>query len=67
MENYYKHQKYYSYYLWRQIINKQEIDWSFTVKYLGIILDSRLNFNNHATQTCDKARRIRAALFSMFN
>lgn len=46
-------------------INGQFIEWSDSVKYLRVTLDSKLNFSKHINNTYNKARRIRAALYPM--
>ncbi|KAL5238718.1 hypothetical protein ACI65C_006128 [Semiaphis heraclei] len=48
-------------------INNKEINWKTPVKYLGVLLDSRLRFNRHVTETVQKARRSRAALYPVLN
>lgn len=76
MENNNQHQKYYCYSLFgdrspidmkKLEINGQKVDWNSTVMYLGITLNSKLNFSNHVTKTCNKARRIRFTLYAMLN
>jgi hypothetical protein len=48
-------------------VNGVAIEWSSSVKYLGIKLDAKLRFAQHVKETCTKARRIRAALYPMLN
>ena len=43
------------------------INWTATVKYLGVRLDRRLNFNAHVTATLNKARGVRAKLSPMLS
>lgn len=46
--------------------NEQVVDWTSSV-ILGITLESKFNFNNHVTETYNKARKIGAALYLMLN
>lgn len=40
--------------------------WSTNTSYLGVYLDSYLNFNFHTSVTANKARNTRAALYPLF-
>lgn len=48
-------------------INGHLINSSTSVKYLQVILDSKLNFSKHITSTYNEARPVRAALYTMLN
>ena len=43
------------------------INWTVTVKYLGVRLDRHLNFNDHVTSTLNNARGVRAKLSPMLS
>lgn len=43
------------------------IEWSTHAKYLGIILNQKLNMNQHIKNTVKKARCARAALYHILN
>ena len=43
------------------------INWTATVKYLGVRLDRHLNFNAHVTATLSKARGVRAKISTMLS
>lgn len=49
------------------IVNNKTIDWSDSVKYLGVLLDSRLTFTKHIDTQCNKAIGILVKLFPLLN
>lgn len=48
-------------------VNNKTIEWSQSVKYLGVILDSRLTFTKHIDTQCNKAIGILVKLFPLLN
>jgi len=48
-------------------IRNVPINWSNSIKYLGIHIDNRLNFAKHVKQTLNKARATRFLLFPMLS
>lgn len=49
------------------VLQGQTIDWSTHAKYLGVILDQKLNMNRHIHYTIQRARGARAALYPILN
>lgn len=49
------------------VLQGQTIDWSTHAKYLGVILDQKLNMNKHINSTIQRARGARAALYPILN
>jgi len=48
-------------------INNNHITWSNNVEYLGITINYRLNFSNHAETIVKKATKIRGSLYPVLN
>lgn len=48
----------------RLIVDETEIQYSDTVRYLGVTLDSRLDFGNHVS---DKLKKAKSLLFQLRN
>lgn len=48
-------------------VNNTQIYWSKNVKYLGITIDHKLNFSNHAEIIVKKATKIRGSLHPVLN
>lgn len=49
------------------IIQNTEIPWSNSIKYLGIHIDSKLNFSKHVKITINKTKYVRYQLFPILN
>jgi len=48
-------------------LNNVQISWSNKVKYLGIIIDHKLNFSDHVKTIVKKATKIRGSLYPVLN
>lgn len=48
-------------------LNGQSIQWSDSVRYLGVTIDAKLKLSKHVQITVTKARRTREALYPMIN
>lgn len=44
-----------------------DVNWSNCVKYLGVKIDSKLNFNEHIKHVCNKALQAMFLLYPIFN
>lgn len=49
------------------LINNKSVEWSSSVKYLGVILDTRLTFTKHIDTQCHKAIGILVKFFPLLN
>lgn len=49
------------------IYNNQDIPWQETVKYLGVILDTKLNYKNHIPYIVDKINKVTHILYPLIN
>lgn len=49
------------------IINNTPINWSPSVKYLGVTIGRQLNFNHHITNMATKATMVRRILYPIIN
>lgn len=48
-------------------VNNIDIEWSETVKYLGVMLDKKLNFTTHIKYVAGKAVQAMCQLYPLFN
>ena len=48
-------------------INNHTVEWSNTVKYLGLMLDSKLTFTNHIKYAADKALKLLLKYYPILN
>lgn len=49
------------------IFNNQPVPWADSVRYLGVKLDKKLNFNLHIKEVCNKANQVLCQLYPIFN
>ena len=47
--------------------NGESLTWTQSIKYLGIIIDHRLNFNLQVNEVCKKLSRLRGVFYSLSN
>jgi hypothetical protein len=48
-------------------VNNTEIEWSKSVKYLGLTIDENLKFRNHCDLTLEKGRKVLRLLYPLLN